>query len=1541
MAENLYIPSIDDIFNAPLDVALAGIVIDFEETDTYKWSGAELTQQIGRTIPVVYGRHIVGGNLLNAYIEEGDNETLNMLIGVCEGEVEGITNVTVDGTPIEELYGNNPADPYGKSAEVTIRRGTSSQTSIEGFEDLHNYTSVLQALEQSVPYVFNGTLVDAEAFSIELEVDRLFQLNEDQNMLSWYISIQVEYKLSTDSIWTFMGVYEINKKTTTLFKRHIKSEYMTAGQYDIRVMKVSSDADGSNRFGVVRISSIDEIRTENLTYPSTALIGLRLLAVQELSNRLPNVLCIVTGKKVRVPKVVYTPLGDDLVDWEDYYWDGEAQRFKTIWNDAVVNWDGTTYIEAWSANPVWCLRDLLLNSRYGLGELISENDLDGSSFLASALYCEEGVDNFRNKKEKRFRLDIVLDTDRQVNDTLALMLQSFRGLMDTSKGVVRLSIERQADTVFLFNESNIVKNTFNLQYLTSKVPNVVSCNFTNKDKNYSMDAMEIGDEASIKSGESIRQDSFQLIGCTRTSQLIREAKIHLNKLKNNKIVANIEAYMDSILVQPNDVFYLQHELPSWGDGGRVQANSTTSLVKLEKAVTLDAGNTYEILVKNGADDTLEKRTISDGAGTYTEVNVSVPFSFTPAEFDLWAIGVEDVGIPKFRCLSASKVSSGLVVIQAVNYVADVYDPTAVFLPDDDYVHIDLSIPSVTSLTLRERTSRQPSGAILLQAEASFTKPVSSSKWVKSAVNFEIHLSDNGGKSWNLVGTTDKEYYLVPETLSKNQSYWIAVASVAEDGKKNLPSNSPRAEITPQGWQEAPAQVTGLDYEFEDQVDLFWDRNTDEDVAGYEVRYTNTDWGQAGDALIFKGNATSCTILQPFARSGILYYVKAFNNSGIYSAEPIIIEPVNSAPEATELEIIELFQKAFLSWTGLTDIDIVSYEVWRNSSNAWEGSESAEEVIVGRFVATSAVVEVPYAVTYFKIRGIDRFGAGAWSNTVTAEQVEIGNTDIADGAVQANTIDAGAIVASHLTASSILAEHIASNQITAEKMNIISLSSLSADIGCILAGTLVGTCIKTAETGERVELDQTGLFQYDENDNLIIKMSGGELCLIDPNDSAFYTFIDSGILKYHTPVGDIPSVKRLTSGVADAGETVTLCQWYETPHIMLGLKRLTSYYEPNLESTQEWQVYHDNVRFYCNSCLDFGWQFDVHAKLTLTGGTRCRCVMDVAFNTIHCTGTCTCAVLLEEYFQSWCNNDAPSEFYYGVVCFEVKYRTVGCGVWCSCSYNYEQPHSSKYTLCRCCKACQTVNFGGIGQYEIELNEICSTFYPSGIMAGSSTTNVCQLPYQVDWSYLYCCDSNAEAIMNVSAYSVGYQDSTIRACNCKIIYYYLNFKNECDAIISQYVCYNIQGCIGGFGSVQGYYGGGNSNDTRLGYAKVDSQVCVANVPIIPIQVALYSSARSFAFKCTYYCGGGTVIRDTYDRYKVCSSCSFFHGFASGRRCMTLCKIRCCTFTCWTTFLVWSGSACCCQYNRWHSRREVSGTENILDPNGEVTYLAVAYS
>lgn len=108
--------------------------------------------------------------------------------------------------------------------------------------------------------------------------------------------------------------------------------------------------------------------------------------------------------------------------------------------------------------------------------------------------------------------------------------------------------------------------------------------------------------------------------------------------------------------------------------------------------------------------------------------------------------------------------------------------------------------------------------------------------------------------------------------------------------------------------------------------------------------------------------------------------------------------------------------------------------------------------------------------------------------------------VATSAITNTKIADGSITTPKLTANVITSNEILAGAVTAVKINVALLSAISANLGTITAGsidavtitggTITGSILKTATSGERVEIDSTnGIRIYDSGNVLIAQLKG--------------------------------------------------------------------------------------------------------------------------------------------------------------------------------------------------------------------------------------------------------------------------------------------------------------------------------------------------------------------------------------------------------------------------------------------------------------------
>lgn len=848
-----------------------------EGSASASWTGVKTVREPGGSVPIIYGKRLTGGTVINEYIStDGDKNYLNSLIAIGEGPLKSITLKRIN---------KNTASNFANYT-IETRLGTNDQTVIPNFEDLHDIHALSVPLTKNNPYVYTTQSSDVEAFEIRFNLPSgLYQQDGSGNILAWDVAFQVEYKVHTDANYIDLGITTISAKSRSEVRRIFRKVGLTAEQYDIRITRTSDDSSlEPNKNGDLYLIGVDEINTDDLAYPNTGVAGVKALAIEQLSGDSPEYEFEIEGREISVPKVMN---GAVEVDWEDYYWDPVAACYKLIVDDTELTWDEETYVIKYCANPIWCIYDLMINTRYGVGDSIGTNDNDLDYLLEMSQYCEEKVPDGEGGYEKRFRLDVCIDSPQKALDLVMQLADTFRALPFISdNGKIRIAIKKPDVPVQLFNMSNIIKDSFSQSWGSKRdIPNMVYVQYDNQDNYYQSEKISVIDDAALEAGKPKYRKDLRYYG-TKLSYAIRYGRNFIKTAKYCNEVVVFKSGMGAAIRQCGEVIDISHDVPQWGFSGKVLADSTTTLVKLDREIVIENAKSYSIRVdfaqpNDDGSPRYEEKIITDSPGTYTEVNVSETFSIAPAEFDNYSFGESDKVVFPGRIMSLKRERMGVVEIEALAENDALYDDSAVIIPLRKLSSLSLELPNVESLRLTEGLVKAGDGTILNVIDVWFRHPDPTSYQIRRYMKAKIYFSDNAGLSWEYVGETYSDSFSVTKPLIDGLDYSIAVVSTDSYGASNPIATSPQETIQLIGKSAPPADVTSfLVNQSRDRLYMGWTGVTDVDLKGYEIRYGD-DWDTA-PAVASGITGNSFIILDFRTGASQSFWIKAIDTSGNYS-----------------------------------------------------------------------------------------------------------------------------------------------------------------------------------------------------------------------------------------------------------------------------------------------------------------------------------------------------------------------------------------------------------------------------------------------------------------------------------------------------------------------------------------------------------------------------------------------------------------------------------------------------------------------------------
>lgn len=92
-----------------------------------------------------------------------------------------------------------------------------------------------------------------------------------------------------------------------------------------------------------------------------------------------------------------------------------------------------------------------------------------------------------------------------------------------------------------------------------------------------------------------------------------------------------------------------------------------------------------------------------------------------------------------------------------------------------------------------------------------------------------------------------------------------------------------ADIAISGITAKPSTVTGFNNTISGtDIKLYWTPSIDADLAGYEVRTSDSGWGSNNGTLVYKGNSTFCLVSPGSTGVAQVWFIRAFDTTGYYS-----------------------------------------------------------------------------------------------------------------------------------------------------------------------------------------------------------------------------------------------------------------------------------------------------------------------------------------------------------------------------------------------------------------------------------------------------------------------------------------------------------------------------------------------------------------------------------------------------------------------------------------------------------------------------------
>ncbi|MDD2960279.1 MAG: phage tail protein [Lachnospiraceae bacterium] len=653
---------------------------DTQVSQTYGWNLPTVSTREGRIVGETYGTCIPQPQLLEEHVETiGGKQYLNLLYCGGYGEVDRLTNLKIDSTPID-CFSN---------VQVEKRLGTNDQEPISFFDNTPTDQSVGLLLDLNKPLIRTTDSTKASAIEVALEwPNGLYHLNNDGVYEGASIVCRIDYRKTGTKDWLYQNSYTVSNSSPEAFRKSFKWNVGAAGQYDVKLV-LTTKPSGSRYMSYTSWSILTAYNSGRYARPNKVLIGLRILATNQLSGGIPN----LTWKQTRSKVYVFNPRLN-------------CYEIKS------------------ANNPIWAAYDILHGCRYlkNINTDSFEYIVDGCAherldsyfdqWQSAAAYADEEIINHDGEKEKRFEFDAFFDTAQKRYDAAVKAAAVGHANIIIHGCNYGITVDRPGMITQVFSEGRTSKSSVNGSFL-SRLERARSIEITYNDENNDFKNTQFTLRNNQYELDAQQDNTAQLtlFGVKRRSQAYREGVMAL--AASERQLQTIELFTDinGITAEYGDIVGYAHSVSKIGlASGRI-VSATKNTVKLDKTVSMENGKNYEIYIQTSMDELIHKAVKTEPGNTDTLTLMSA-MEYILEQYDCYSFGEAEKAVKPFRIVGAERDGDFLVKLRLIEYDEAVYSTELEYskYPKIDYTAEDnLTAANVTAV---EYTYVEKDGTVL-------------------------------------------------------------------------------------------------------------------------------------------------------------------------------------------------------------------------------------------------------------------------------------------------------------------------------------------------------------------------------------------------------------------------------------------------------------------------------------------------------------------------------------------------------------------------------------------------------------------------------------------------------------------------------------------------------------------------------------------------------------------------------------------------------------------------------------------------------------
>lgn len=798
----------------------------------------------------------------------------------------GMDSIYFDKLPLVQRDGTSTFS----DVTVQLATGTQAQQPLANFPDIDQQFDVNEPLERAVNGgvklipILDNTI---DFVKVSVGVYALQQLTEMGDVYGSSVNFRIEYSVNSSSgspTYT-IAVPETQTRISGRTSQPFQKQFGFAlpanvNGRTIRITRLTADSTDPDRLqNRTFIASYNLIINAKLSYPNTALIGMRLYARQFTS--IPQRSYWIKGLKVLIPD-------NATVDY----------RNGRVTYTGV--WTGNFAAATWCADPAWCLYDLLVTKRYGTGDHLSSTQLDKWAFYSASQYCNELVSDGKGSTEPRFLLNININSAQDAFTAINSLLSVFRAIGYWSTGSLTIAQDRPVQPSYHYTAANVIDGNFNYSGSSVKARSttVVVEWFDTETREMGYEYVEDAD--GIAKYGLIPRD-VKGVGCQSQGQANRLGKWLMFSERYETDVVNFEVGIDSGMVcRPGAVIRVSDPTRAGVRlGGRIASvNGTTVVIDSPVTINVSLGVTIYCLLPTGQSEGRAIIAVGNSGGnvnlTGDTLLIQSAFTSTPQPGSAFVIDSGALQTQLFRVVSVTETQNGTFQVSALTHYPDKWANIETGLALQPRVISELNQPPATPTNLSVTQA--------LYEERNQAKVKILVSWTPSArsVRFLIAYKHTEFGTW-----IQHESEVASFEINDAQAgqYTVRVTPVSAI---NLRGRFAETTVLLEGLLAPPGQVQnfGAAQVSKTVMRLTWDATTDIDVrigGNIEILHTpalSSQSYQVGNLLAFlPGSAVTVDVP---AMTGT-YMAKFVDSSRVRSVTPSFIS--TNVPNLFEFNVV--------------------------------------------------------------------------------------------------------------------------------------------------------------------------------------------------------------------------------------------------------------------------------------------------------------------------------------------------------------------------------------------------------------------------------------------------------------------------------------------------------------------------------------------------------------------------------------------------------------------------------------------------------------